>query len=120
MFHEIDMIEAWGTGLLRIITQTRESGLTPPEFFHRQGAFVIKFHKSKKTNYKNGELNGELNRNQALTLKCITTNQGINAKELSEKLDTPFSTIDKHIRILLKKVLIKRKGSKKSGGYVVT
>lgn len=30
---------------------------------------------------------------------------------------TPFSTVDKHIRILISKSLIERRGSKRTGGY---
>lgn len=37
----------------------------------------------------------------------------------SEKLGMPFGTVDRHIRVLLKKKLIIRKGSKKTGGYFV-
>ena len=32
-------------------------------------------------------------------------------------LDVPFDTIEKQIRILLKKGLIEHRGSKKTGGY---
>jgi len=42
---------------------------------------------------------------------------GINASELSQKLNIPFSTIDKYTRIFLKNGLIERRGSKKTGGY---
>ena len=42
---------------------------------------------------------------------------GINASELSQKLNIPFSTIDKYTRIFIKIGLIERRGSKKTGGY---
>ena len=32
-------------------------------------------------------------------------------------LEVPFNTIEKHIRILLKKGLIEHRGSNKTGGY---
>jgi len=41
------------------------------------------------------------------------------AKIISEQLNMPFGTVDRHIRILLKKKFIERKGSKKTGGYFV-
>ena len=65
----------------------------------------------------NGELNGELNKRQQLVYKKIIANPGINANELVNKLAIPFSTIDKYIRIFLKKNIIERRGSKKTGGY---
>jgi len=41
----------------------------------------------------------------------------MNASMISKKLNIQFSTIDKHIRVLLKLNLIERRGSKKTGGY---
>lgn len=73
----------------------------------------------------NGELNGELraqlesqlNESQKKTLAYIRQNDGCQAKQVSAELDVPFSTIDKHIRVLLKVGLIKRLDGKKTGGY---
>ena len=49
----------------------------------------------------------------------MTTIYSINATEISDKTGVPFSTIDKHIRVLLKNGKIERRGSKKTGGYYV-
>lgn len=65
----------------------------------------------------NGVLNGELNPSQKTTLKFIKGHEGCTASEISEKTGIPFSTIDKHIRVLLKVGAIERRGSKKTGGY---
>ena len=43
--------------------------------------------------------------------------EGCTASEISKKTSIPFSTIDKHIRVLLKVGVIERRGSKKTGGY---
>lgn len=67
----------------------------------------------------NGEVNGELNSAQKATLNYIKENAGCNATEISDKTGVPFSTIDKHIRVLLKNGKIERRGSKKTGGYYV-
>lgn len=66
-----------------------------------------------------GGLNGELNPAQKATLSYINENEGCNATEISDKTGVPFSTIDKHIRVLLKNGVIERRGSKKTGGYYV-
>lgn len=65
----------------------------------------------------NGELNGELNKSQLATIEYIRQNKGCKAHAISEKTGVPFSTIDKHIRVLLERELIERRGSKKTGGY---
>ena len=41
------------------------------------------------------------------------------AVEIAEKMGVSYSTIDKHIRVLLKRGVIERRGSKKTGGYYV-
>ena len=71
----------------------------------------------KKDEGVNGELNGELNPSQKATLKFIMEHEGCTASEISRKTSIPFSTIDKHIRVLLKVGVIERRGSKKTGGY---
>mgnify|MGYP002627481653 CR=1 FL=1 len=68
---------------------------------------------------RNGELNGELNKSQIATLEYIRQHGGCQAQEISEQMGVPFSTIDKHIRVLLERACIERRGSKKMGGYYV-
>ncbi len=63
---------------------------------------------------------GELNFGQQSVYQCIKNNGGINASLLSKKISMPFSTVDKHIRILTKRNLIERRGSRKTGGYWIT
>lgn len=62
-------------------------------------------------------INGELNAPQKATLQFIIEHEGCTASEISEMTKIPFSTIDKHVRVLLKVGLIERRGSKKTGGY---
>ena len=67
----------------------------------------------------NGELNGELNASQKATQQFIIEHEGCTASGISEMTKIPFSTIDKHVRVLLKVGMIERRGSKKTGGYYV-
>ena len=68
----------------------------------------------------NGGLNGGLNDSQLTVLNYIFQNNGVKAKYISEKLNIPIDTIDKHIRVLIQKKYIERRGSKKTGGYYKT
>ncbi len=61
----------------------------------------------------------EKNKRQKVVFDRIISEPGIKAKELSVKLNIPFSTIDKYIRIFLKNNSIERRGSKKIGGYFI-
>ena len=63
--------------------------------------------------------NGEFNKSQLNTLQFIRQHEGCQAQEISELMDVPFSTIDKHIRVLFERGYIERRGGKKTGGYYV-
>ncbi|MFH1727422.1 MAG: hypothetical protein ABIA04_03265 [Pseudomonadota bacterium] len=53
-------------------------------------------------------------------MKVIKKNPGIKAEEASVSLDNrPIKTIERQIKNLTDKKLIKRVGSKKSGGYFI-
>ncbi|MBV5343670.1 winged helix-turn-helix transcriptional regulator, partial [bacterium] len=65
----------------------------------------------------NGKLNDKLNETQNKIYNAIMNDSGINANELSIKLNVPISTINKNIGVLVKLKLIERRGSRKTGGY---
>ena len=64
-----------------------------------------------------GGLNGGLNEGQQKVIQLIQKNEGIKVKDISIQLNMPIDTVDKHIRVLIKKNLIERRGSRKTGGY---
>lgn len=116
--------EGWGRGILDIYELCKEAGLPEPEYDFVQNfvCLTIRF-KTPITPYVsgggelNGGLNGGINDGQKKTLEYICQHEGCNTKQISIGLDVPFDTIEKQIRILLKKGLIEHRGSKKTGGY---
>ena len=46
----------------------------------------------------------------------VTGIEECQAQEISELMGVPFSTIDKHIRVLLERAYVERRGSKKNEG----
>lgn len=87
-------------------------------FLTTNGSKFIFFSSAKAaTNQVDGELNGELNFGQNSVYQCIKKHEGRNAGQLSQELNMPFSTVDKHIRVFIKINLIERRGSRKTGGY---
>ena len=65
----------------------------------------------------NGGLNEGLNEGQQKVIQLIQRDEGIKVKDISIQLNMPIDTVDKHIRVLIKKNLIERRGSRKTGGY---
>ena len=89
---------------------------------------TIRQHKdtgTEQTSQTNGQLNGgvnggvniRLNDRQKATFEFIRLHEGLNTRQISDELEVPFDTIDKHIRVLLKSGLIEH--SAKTGGYYV-
>lgn len=71
-----------------------------------------------KTQIKVPDENEGLNEGLKTLLLQIKSNEGIQAKELSEKLDNrPLKTIERQIKNLKNLELIERRGSRKTGGY---
>ena len=122
IFFKAGFIEAWGRGISKIIIGFKKAKLPAPIFEAKMGGvFVIVNRKIRENGELNGELNdelnGELNKGQEKVYLYIKTHKGVNATDISNALNIPFSTIDKHIRVLAKNNLIERRGSKKTGGY---
>jgi ATP-dependent DNA helicase RecG len=111
---EVGFIERYGSGILRVCQICRDYGVIEPKFEELFDGFRVTLFKEK---INTGELNDELNKGQKLVFNYIKKNKGIMAKNISEQLNIPYGTVDRHIRVLLNKNLIERKGSKKTGGY---
>lgn len=95
MFKEIKLIEKYGSGFSRIIKAFAEYKLPIPVFENFQSGFrIVVFTGENVIGTENGELNGELNTKQQLIMQTISSKPGINAIELADKLEIPFSTID--------------------------
>jgi len=113
-----ELVENMGTGINKMNQLCLQNNVPKPEYVFNE-FFTIIFKRVKADNLISGELSGELNKGQFTVYQLIQNNNGINATEISKRLQMPFSTVDKHIRILIKKSLIERHGSKKTGDYFV-
>jgi len=114
--------EELGTGIRNVYKYSKAYSGSDKIVFSEEDIFISKVpldYHNLKNGGLSGELNGELNTGQTSVYQYIKKHEGMNASLLSKELEMPFSTVDKHIRILIKKNLIERRGSKKTGGYFV-
>ncbi len=116
-FKEIGIIEKYGSGIKRIFTICKNYGVIPPIINANKNSFEFVLFKEQLSDGLSDGLNDGLNDRQKLTLEEIRKNPGIKVKELSDKLGIPIDTLDRYIRIFVKRNLIERRGSKKTGGY---
>ena len=89
--------------------EMEEAGQPAPEY--RQNEFMV-YATIRQHGDVVGQLNGELNASQKATLQFIIEHEGCTASEISEMTKIPFSTIDKHVRVLLKVGMIENQGDR--------
>jgi len=95
-------------------------GLRQPEFIQEDGFTIVVWRKEAsdvKEAIEDGTLNGGLNDTQKRVLEYISENGGAKVKNMSDILSIPVDTLDKVVSFLVKKLLIERCRSKKTGGY---
>ena len=142
VFFHAGLIESWGSGFPRILSESKKHGGVKVEMSHMNGAFVVVFRKIKavstvinllgeappqkymsayelRSEKARMDVGADLNKPQKLVYQTISMNPGLMAKDLSSMLSIPFGSMDRHVRVLLHKGYIVRRGSKKTGGYVV-
>ncbi len=119
LFTQMERSEELGTGIRNVYKYSKAYSGSDRIVFSEEDVFISKvpLYRVHGTDFKSGELNGKLNTGQKSVYKCMKNHEGMNTSLLSQELKMPFSTVDKHIRVLIKKNLIDRRGSRKTGGY---
>ena len=116
--HRTNYVEKIGSGINRIKKLIREYGLEV-NFEVDSDWFRIIFYRKLQRSKADEGLNEGLNEGLKTLLNLIKNNHGIKAKDVSELLNKPIKTIERHIKELTQKELIERRGSKKTGGYYI-
>ena len=114
IFFKAGFIEAWGRGISKIIKGFKLAKLPVPDFESKMGGIVVTVYRKMRGNEG---LNEKLNKGLNSILVVIERNPGIQAKDISDKLNRPIKTVERQISELKKMNLIERRGSKKTGGY---
>jgi len=141
-------IEKIGRGTVNMIRQCKEQGFKIPVWKVKDNSVTVTFPDvSVPFNYNEGISEGiseGLNRlideylNEGINggtskgitdtlkesmleiLKLLIKNKSLRASEIADKLNKPYSTIERHIKLLKDIGAIEYKGSKKAGGYELT
>ena len=129
LFHRMRFMERRGSGLKDIVGETASlPGYTEsdkPEFFSTNNSFRVVI---KNVNYKldvNGSNTGssddpiKLSKYEQAVVDCIMKNPNITRKEMAEKLGCSDSTVKRAIEGLVKRGVLEREGSRKSGIWIV-
>jgi len=111
-------IDTWGRGTLKIIDACAEAGLPEPEIIEKDGGVQVTLFKQVKDRLVDGLVDG-LVESQERIVKLKVENPKVSKRELAEKIGISSTAIDKNISTLKKKGIIKRKGSDRSGHWII-
>ncbi|UTY26903.1 ATP-binding protein [Treponema denticola] len=137
VFSYMHIIEAWGSGIPRMIEECDEYGIRPPEFIDFEGDFRICLYRNINTNGTNPVTNGtnpvtngtnpvtngtNLESNEILYKKILgslKTNPKITQQEISKLLNISLRTVKRILARLQEENIVKRKGSSRAGTWLV-
>lgn len=118
IFTQMGRSEELGTGMRKVYKYSKAySGNEHVEFIEHD-IFITNvpldsvFNDAENSDDLSGGLSGGLNDSQIFVLNYIIKNEGVKAKNISEKLNIPIDTVDKHITVLIQNNYIERRGSK--------
>ncbi|MBN1662032.1 MAG: putative DNA binding domain-containing protein [Deltaproteobacteria bacterium] len=127
IFHDVGLIEGWGTGFQRMLDGCAVNGNPRPELKEMAGAFVVKFIRRPDVEGTSGGINegisegisGGVNEGINQLWEFIRKNPGKRVVEISAALNIPAKTIERWLKKLKEQGRIIFTGSRKTGGYFV-
>lgn len=135
-------IDTWGRGTLKIINSCKEAGLPEPEIIEKDGGVSVTLfnttddvvsrgqvggqEEKKKTRLVDGLVDGLVDRlvdrlvdSQKQILELIEANPKISKREMAEKIGISSTAIDKNLKTLKSKNIIRRVGNDKTGHWEI-
>lgn len=125
LFHRMGKVECMGSGIKRMRELMLRAGLKKP-VFEVDSFFRAIFYRDSKYSLKGGDLRlvdrlvDRLAESQRKILSLISKNPYISKQELSKEIAISTTAIDKNIRTLKQKGLLKRMGSAKGGHWEIS
>lgn len=135
MFKEAGIIERYGSGIGRIITDFKEHGLAAPEFAEVGNSFLVTVYKKRITGFIQGApaeseaktketglvggLVGVLAESQKKIYEAMLANPSVSKTELAKLLGISATAVDKNISVLKRKALVRRVGPGTGGHWEV-
>ena len=133
MFSYMHIIEAWGSGIPRMIEECDEYGIRHPEFIDFEGDFRICLYRNINIDGTNLGTNGTNGTNPVTNgtnpesneilyekvLDSLKTNPKITQQEISKLLNISLRTVKRILARLQEENIVKREGSSRAGTWLV-
>ena len=137
IFGQMGLVEAWGSGIRRIISAAGEYGLPVPTVEVFDDMFRVNLYRSVQDNAKGGENSGvkggddfgdkvrirekaqKLTDTQEKILDCIAEDKYISVKKIAERIDISRRTVENNIKKMKESDIVVRHGSPKNGCWEI-
>ena len=132
-FSYMNIVEAWGSGIPKMFREAKEYGLREPELIDMGSDFRINLYRKDAATDQNGVIDPKErdtddtndtkvesnDTNEEAILRILRTNPKATQKDVVEMLGVSLATVKRLMNSLQKAGKIKRKGSNRSGSWVV-
>lgn len=149
VFSQIGLVEAWGTGLRRILNAAKEYNLSEPEFVEMPESFRVNLYRSQLPTQNIGETSeedrsnfggtseelrknfgrtseehqfandAELSTTQLEIIEILLSDSTMTSDEMARRIGISRRSIENNIKKLKERGLLMRHGSKKNGYWEV-
>ena len=127
-FAYMNLVEAWGSGIPKIMQAMQEYGLREPEFIDMEVAFRINLYRGQNEVIEVNELNNDLNKGcfdhkndlENRLSEIIRKNPKLTQKALGEALSVSAATIKRTLAKMQKEGKVVREGSNRKGKWILT
>ena len=128
IFSQMGLVEAWGSGIKRILNAAEEYGLSKPRFQEFDNMFRVELFRSSFPMTNGKESIGEasevvwrtdLNNTQQKIIKLLSEDHQLSAVKLAEKIGVASRNIENNIKKLKEYGILIRHGSPKNGYWEI-
>lgn len=119
IYRSMGLIEKYGSGIKRIINYCSEAGLPKPNFQNQSNGFLVKIYGKKTENVIENVIENVVENvaeNEKKIVEFIRSNPKYSAKQMSGLLGLTQKTVQRYLKELQYKNIIKRIGPA-NGGY---
>ena len=123
----MNLVEAWGSGIPKLMQAMQEYGLREPEFIDMEVAFRINLYRGQneviKVKNQNCELdapNNDRNDLETRLSELIRKNPELTHKVLAEALAVSAATIKRTLTKMQREGKVIREGSNRKGKWILT
>lgn len=129
-FSYMNIVEVWGSGIPKMFREAKEYGLPEPELIDMGSDFRINLYRKKAVIDQNGvidpkerDTNGTKvephDTNESMILHILQTDPKVTQKDIGKMLGVSLTTVKRLMNSLQKDGKLQRRGSNRSGSWIV-